>query len=60
LHFANERNTNKWLAKTLAKDAVYQLLQNHNRTRFSNIYFIIPIDKVIEIFQILLSGFSFH
>lgn len=46
--------------KTLAKDAVYQSLQNHNRTWFSNVYFIIPIDKVIEIFQVLLSGFSFH
>lgn len=46
--------------KTLAEDAVYQLLQNHSRTQLSNIYLVMTIDKVIEIFRALLPGFSFH
>lgn len=46
--------------RTLAEDSVYQLLQNDDRTWFSNTYFIIPINKVIEIFKAFLSCFSFH
>lgn len=35
-------------------------MQGHYTVRFSDIYFIMPIDKVIGIFQVLLSGFPFH